>query len=66
MNKAQKATAAKDIAELTELASYKDVGASALLARSLCWTLGINRDEVDNHLSTDLREHPDFVYFHGG
>jgi hypothetical protein len=55
---------AKAVAELVELASYRDIGASAQCADSLCSALGIHPCNLETHLSAELLEDPDFFLKH--
>ena len=60
MNVTRAQQAAQTIAEVVELASFKDVGASALCAKDLCATLGIDTSMVLALVSDELLAHPDF------
>jgi hypothetical protein len=60
VTKSQLASAAKDIAELVELASFKDIGAAGLCGQALCHTLGIDPSSVLRLLSKELVIDPDF------
>lgn len=60
VTKSQLDSAAKDIAELVELASFKDIGAAGLCGQALCHTLGIEPGSVLKLLSKELVIDPDF------
>lgn len=60
ITKAELDLAAERIAELTELAGYRDIGTSAVLARSLCLALGISRGSLYAHLSPEFLGNGDF------
>jgi hypothetical protein len=62
MNRVDKESTAKDIAELVELASYNNVGVAALCMSRIASSIGIPVKTIVAHLSTELLDDRDFIY----
>jgi uncharacterized protein YjhX (UPF0386 family) len=57
LSRTQKLSVAHILAQLAELASYRDMDSTIVAVRMICRDTGVSREEVAAHTSGELYEH---------